>query len=89
MRGSEQEESQLSALAEKKQNVDSVCDSTASFEDDGEDAYWAQIDGIELALEKTKSKKKVWVVDYDGYQAIFVEDSYQDVENKLNGLPNR
>lgn len=84
----EEEEKQLSVIAKNKQNVDRICKTTLSWEDP--DAYFAEIDGIELGLSQGKSKKQIWAVEFSqDLFAIFIERNYKDVEDKLNSLPDR
>lgn len=84
----EQQEQELSNLANTKSYIDlsNIADECCDVSDI--DAYWDTVDGISLGLRKCKSKQKLFAVAYkeNGEESmiyLFIAETAEEVRQKI------
>ena len=86
----EQQERELSILANTKNDSDLFNIADECCDTDDIDAYWDTVDGISLGLRKGKSKQKLFSVEYkeQGQSEpsliyLFIAESAEEVKQKI------
>ncbi len=98
MKNKDQQLEELSAIASTKCAL-ALFEIADEYTDPSEDieGYWDMVDGIELGLSKSKSKREVFAVDYrseedpdnDQPSVYLFVDTYTSVKKQIEALPNK